>query len=106
MRLTFAYLLLAAAGLVLPWYFNLAFIAQGGSFAPAPFVAAVSANALTTGITWDVYLAAAAASVWMLADARRSGLRGAWLHVALTFAVGLAFAYPLYLARREAYRVR
>lgn len=96
-----AYLLLAAAGLILPWYFNLAFLAEGGSFAPGPFLAAVTANPLTTGITWDVYIAAVAASAWMVRDARRHGLRGGWIHVVLTFAVGLAFAYPLYLARRE-----
>jgi hypothetical protein len=100
MRASILYLLLALAGLVLPWYFNLAFLEGGGSFAPGPFLAAVTANPLTTGITWDVYIAAAAASVWMVLDGRRSGLRGAWLHVLLTFAVGLAFAYPLYLARR------
>lgn len=96
-----AYVLLAAAGFVLPWYFNLAHLAGGGSFAPGPFIAAVTANALTTAITWDVYIAAVAASVWMVRDARRHGVGGAWIHVLLTFAVGLAFAFPLYLARRE-----
>lgn len=101
MRLFVIYCLLSAAGLLVPWYFNLAYLTGGGSLAPGPFVAAVSANALTTGITWDVYIAAVAASLWMVADARRHGLRGAWIHVALTFAVGLAFAFPLYLARRE-----
>ncbi|MBA2676473.1 DUF2834 domain-containing protein [Ramlibacter sp.] len=97
-----AYLLLAAAGLLLPWYFNLAYLGGGGSLAPGAFLAAVSANALTSAITWDVYIAAAVASVWMVRDAPRSGVRRPWLYVVLCFAVGLAFAYPLYLARREA----
>jgi hypothetical protein len=100
MNIRHAYYALAAAGLLLPWYFNAAFLLGGGSFAPAPFLAAVTANPLVTGITWDVYIAAVAASVWMVQDGRRHGVRGAWVHVALTFAVGLAFAYPLYLARR------
>jgi hypothetical protein len=96
------YLLLAIAGLVLPWYFNLAYLGGGGSLAPGPFLAAVSVNALTSAITWDVYIAAAVASIWMVRDGRRHGIRRPWLYVVLCFAVGLSFAYPLYLARREA----
>jgi hypothetical protein len=101
MRLSHAYFMLAAAGLVLPWWFNIAYLASGGSFAPGPFFAAVAANALTAGITWDVYIAAVAASLWMLADSHQRGTRAAWVFVVLCFAVGLAFAYPLYLGRRE-----
>lgn len=101
MQLRIAYAALAVLGLVIPWAYNFDFLAGGGSFAPAPFLAAVTANPLVTGITWDVYIAAVAASLWMVVDARRNGVRGAWVHVVLVFAVGLAFAYPLYLARRE-----
>ncbi|RYF38137.1 MAG: DUF2834 domain-containing protein [Comamonadaceae bacterium] len=92
---------LALLGLAIPWTFNIAFLLEGGSFAPAPFLAAVSANKLTAGITWDVYLAAAAFSVWLLRDAPKAGVRHPWIYVALTFAVGLAFALPLYLALRK-----
>lgn len=98
-----AYYVLAALGLVLPWACHLRFLASGGSFAPGPFLAAVTANPLTTGITIDVYLAAVVASVWMVGDARSRGRR-AWAYVVMCFALGLAFAWPLYLARREAAR--
>lgn len=94
-------LLLAVLGLAIPWFFHLTFLLDGGSFAPGPFFAAVSANALTTGITWDVYLAAVAFCVWLLQDARSTGVRHRWLYVVLTFAAGLAFALPLYLALRN-----
>lgn len=97
-------LALAVVGLVVPWYFNIAFLQGGGSFAPAGFLAAVSANPLTTGITWDVYLSAAAFSCWLLADARQLGMRRPWLYVAAVFGIGLAFALPLYLALRETRR--
>lgn len=92
---------LALLGLAIPWTFNIAFLLQGGSFAPGPFLAAVSANPLTAGITWDVYLAATAFSVWLLGDAPAAGVRRPWIYVVLTFAVGLAFALPLYLALRK-----
>lgn len=93
--------ILAAAGLAIPWYFNIAYLLGGGSFAPQPFMAAVGANALTAGITWDVYLAALAFSVWLVGDAKQAGVRRPWLYVALCFGVGLAFALPLYLAHRR-----
>ena len=96
--------ILAFVGLVVPWYFNVAFLLDGGSFAPAPFLAAVSANKLVAGITWDVYLAAAAFSVWLLQDAPAAGVRRPWIYVALTFGVGLAFTLPLYIAMRKVER--
>jgi hypothetical protein len=92
---------LAVAGLVVPWTFHAAFLLEGGSFAPGPFLAAVTANKLVAGITWDVYLAAAAFCVWLLRDAPASGVRRPWLYVALAFGAGLAFALPLYLAVRQ-----
>lgn len=50
----------AFLGLVIPWSFHIAFLLDGGSFAPVRFLAVVSANKLTAGITGDVYLSAAA----------------------------------------------
>ena len=98
---TLVLFLLAFLGLAIPWYFNIAFLLGGGSFAPGPFLSAVSANKLTSGITWDVYLAAAAFSVWLLGDAPTARVRRPWLYIALAFGVGLGFALPLYLALRE-----
>jgi hypothetical protein len=96
----FILIALAAAGAVIPWTFHISYLLGGGSFAPSPFLAAVSVNPLVAGITWDVYLAAAAFSVWLLHDAPRQGMRHRWLYVLLTFGVGLAVSLPLYLALR------
>jgi hypothetical protein len=93
-------LVIAALGLAIPWFFNIAYLLEGGSFSPEPFLAAVSANPLTAGITWDVYLAAAAFSVWLHGDAPLAGVRRRWMYIALTFGIGLGFALPLYLAMR------
>jgi len=97
---TLVLFVLALLGVVVPWYFNIAFLLDGGSFAPGPFVAAVSANKLVAGITWDVYIAAAAFSVWLLQDAPAAGVRRPWIYVVLTFGIGLAFSLPLYMAIR------
>lgn len=95
------YAALAVLGLVATWYFNLQYFATGGSVAPAPFLAAATANALTTAITIDVYIAAAVFSVWIISERRQASAPHPLPYVILCFALGLAFAFPLYLAVRE-----
>lgn len=89
------WLILAAIGLVLPWVFNARYFAAGGSVLPGPFLEHAFANALTTAITLDVYLAAITFSVAVAAD-RVAGSRR-WWAVPATFLVGLSFALPAYL---------
>jgi len=101
LRLEHLYFGLAALGLVATWYFNLQYFAGGGSVAPGPFFSSALANPLTTAITVDVYWAALVFSVWVLTERRRASSPVAWLYIALCFAVGLAFAFPLYLGRRQ-----
>lgn len=89
---------LALLALLLTWAFNLAYFAGGGSVLPQLFFRDAGANALTTAITLDVYLAALAFSLWVLAERRVR--RPGW-YVAGCFLVGLAVALPLYLANRR-----
>jgi hypothetical protein len=99
-RLVF-YAVAALVGLVATWYFNLQYFAQGGSVAPAAFFSAAGANALTTAITIDVYIAAIVFSAWVITERQRPGAPRPLPYIVLCFAVGLAFAFPLYLAVRE-----
>lgn len=89
---------LALLGLVVPWYFNTRYFLAGGSVLPQVFWRDAFANALTTGITLDVYLAAVAFSVWVAADRRLGAWR--WAYIAACFGVGLACVLPWYLAQR------
>jgi hypothetical protein len=95
------YFLLAAIGLIVPWIFNFQYFAAGGSILPNAFFGAAFANALTTAITLDVYIAAVAFSVWVVVECSRFEIARPWLYVALTFLVGLSFALPFFLAIRE-----
>lgn len=88
-------LMLAIAGFIGPWWFNLAWFAGGGSLAPGVFFRDAAANALTTAITLDVYLAALAFSVGVAADGAAG--RGRWWALPLCFGIGLAVALPGYL---------
>ncbi len=89
---------LVVLGLLVPWYFNLRYFAAGGSVLPQVFFRDAMANALTTAITLDVYLAAVGFSVWVCSERR---VRRPWLYVAACFGVGLSFALPLYVLRRQ-----
>lgn len=89
---------LVTLGLLVPWYFNLHYFADGGSVLPQVFFRDAMPNALTTAITLDVYLAAVAFSAWVLGERR---VRRPWLVVAACFGVGLSFALPLYLLLRR-----
>lgn len=91
-RLLFA---LAVIGLVLPWIYNLQYFAAGGSVMPGPFLREAFANALTTAITLDVYLAALTFSVGVALDTAAGPRR--WWAVPVTFFIGLSFALPAYL---------
>lgn len=88
---------LAALGLVVPWHFNIAYFAAGGSVLPGVFFRDAAANPLTIAITTDVYIAALAFSVWVVAE---RAVRKPWLYVLGCFAIGLAFALPVYLLMR------
>ncbi|UCU99061.1 DUF2834 domain-containing protein [Acidovorax radicis] len=92
------FLLLSFVGLVVPWYFNGVYFLAGGSVMPDVFWRDAFANALTTGITFDVYLAAVAFAVWVAADRSLGAWR--WVCIAACFGIGLAFVMPLYLAYR------
>ncbi len=100
-RLAGVYDGIALLGLVATWPFNLQYLLQGGSLAPAAFFGTAFANVLTTAFTLDLLIAALAFAVFAMTDARRSGVRRPWLYVLLCFGTGLAIALPLYLARRE-----
>jgi membrane associated rhomboid family serine protease len=92
------YLVLALAGLVGTWYFNL-------TFTPGPdgagYVQSWFANPASSSAAVDVIVTALAACVFFVTEGRRIGLRRAWVLVPLTFLVALAATFPLFLALRE-----
>jgi hypothetical protein len=98
------YFILAAVGLLLTWYFNLRVFAEGGSMAPDSFFPSAFANPLTTAITLDIYWSALVFSIWAVSEKSNPLTPRPWFYVGLCFAVGLAFALPLYLGSRHQLR--
>lgn len=88
------YGVLAVAGLVGTWWFNLRF--TGDSYLGAWF-----ANPASSSAAVDVIVAAVVACLFYVREGARLGLRWTLLLVPATFAVALAFTLPLFLAVRE-----
>ena len=62
-------------------------------------------NASTTGLTWDLTIAAIALTVWVIAEcsSRRDWL--GLIAVPATFCIGVSCGLPLYIFLRMGYRV-
>lgn len=103
LALAVVYLALAVAGLVGTWAFNIAFFVDtAAGRADGNYVAGWFANAAAGSAAMDILVMAAAASVLMIVEGARLGwARWAWVFVPLSFAVAVAFAFPLFLGMRE-----
>jgi uncharacterized protein DUF2834 len=92
----------AAAGAVVPWYFNIEWMRRTGSLlTPTTLVAGGFVTPLTSSLTTDFFIGTTPVLIWMVVEGRRLGMRNVWAYVAATFVVAFAFACPLFLMMRE-----
>ncbi|MFG0219286.1 DUF2834 domain-containing protein, partial [Streptococcus suis] len=61
----------------------------------------VTSGPAVSSITVDLLVVAVAGSIFLLVEARRLGMRHAWLYVVLSGLTAFAFTFPLFLAMRE-----
>lgn len=92
------YLAVAAIGLVGTAWFNIQSVVNpsGGSFFAAWF-----ANPSVSSLSWDLLATASAASIFIILEGRRLGIRWYWAYVVLSFVTAVGFTFPLFLAVRE-----
>lgn len=92
------YLAVAAVGLVGTAWFNVRSVLEpsGESFLGAWF-----ANPSVTSLSIDLLATASAASILIILEGRRLGMRLPWLYVLVSFVTAVGFAFPLFLAMRE-----
>jgi hypothetical protein len=96
------YLMLALAGIVMTWYYNLQFMQESaGNFDLAAFIAASAPNAAAKSLSWDLTIACIAGLLWIFFESRRLGLRFFWIYIILAFGIAYAFAFPLFLFVRQ-----
>jgi len=90
------YLLLAIAGLVGTWYYNILAIQQGRNF----FEDWSSTPAVLSATT-DLFVVATAASIFIFFESKRLKIKYGWLFIFGSFVTAIAFTFPLFLAFRE-----
>ena len=92
-----AFLVLAVVGLVGTWTFNALAIVQMRDFIGD----LVSSGPAVSSITVDLLVVAVAGSIFIIVEARRLGMRFAWLYIVLSGVTAFAFTFPLFLAMRQ-----
>lgn len=92
------YLSIAAIGLAGTAWFNIQSVINPGA---DTFLAAWFANPSVSSLSWDLLATASAASVFIILEGRRLGIRWYSAYVLFSFVTAVAFTFPLFLAMRE-----
>ena len=100
--LALVYLLLAVAGLIGTWTFNVIAVVQMADFIGD----LVTSGPAVSSITIDLLVAAVAGSVFIIVEARRLRMRFGWLYVVGAGLTAFAFTFPLFLAMRQRHLTR
>ena len=100
--LAFVYLVLAVAGLIGTWWFNVFAIVQMADYIGD----LVNSGPAVSSITVDLLIAATAGSVFIIVEARRLRIRFGWLYVVGAGLTAFAFTFPLFLAMRQRHLTR
>ncbi|MEM6618876.1 MAG: DUF2834 domain-containing protein [Pseudomonadota bacterium] len=99
--LRIAYLILTVAGIILPMRYFIPWL-QENNWDLMAMVDAWHVNAASSGLVWDLTVAAAALVVWMLAEVIQR--RDYWVLavcIPATFCIGVSCGLPLFLFLRS-----
>ena len=98
--LRLAYLVLAVAGAILPMRYFIAWFQENG-FSLSAMITAWQVNDASTGLMWDLTIAAIALTIFIIAETMVR--RDYWMLMAIpaTYCVGVSFGLPLYLFLRS-----
>lgn len=94
-----AFAALAVWGAVHPMYYFLAWFGENG-FDLGGMVEAWHANAASSGLVWDLTIAAVALTVWVLVEVLRHRHWAGLIAIPATFCIGVSCGLPLYLFLR------
>ncbi len=95
------YGLMALLALIGTWGNNLQYLHLGLVGANLRFWQETLSNPASRSITVDVVFLFLAVSVWMCLEARRIGMKGAWLYVLLGALIAISVTYPVFMLNRE-----
>jgi hypothetical protein len=95
-----AYAAIAIGALIATWSQNLAYIDRGAQMVTA-FWEDTKVNPATRSITVDIALFALAASILMVTEARKHGVKFVWVYIIGGFLIAISVTFPLFLVARE-----
>lgn len=99
--LRLVYLALAVWGAIHPMYYFVQWFQENG-WDIMGMVNAWHVNAATSGLVWDLTIAAVALTVWIIAEVATRRNWGALIAIPATFCIGVSCGLPLYLFLRSA----
>jgi hypothetical protein len=94
------YALIALLALPATWMNNIAFMQQPNN-AFMDFINAAYVNAAAASLSNDLLFVATAASMFMVIEGRRVGVRYVWLYIILSALVAISVTFPLFLLARH-----
>lgn len=95
------YLALAIWGAIHPMYYFIQWFQENGWDIMA-MVDAWHVNAASSGLVWDLTIAAIALTVWIIVEVATRRNWGALIAIPATFCIGVSCGLPLYLFLRSA----
>jgi hypothetical protein len=99
-KLRLLWLALALWGAIHPMYWFVTYMMETGT-GLSGLIDAWYVNASTTGLTWDLTIAAIALTAWVIAETARSRDWLRLLAIPATFCIGVSCGLPLYLYLRD-----
>ena len=96
-----AYGAIGLLALVSTWSNNIQYVGLGFLGANVHFWEETFANPASRSITVDLLFLTAAASVWMVLEARRLAMRAVWLYVLFGVVIASSVTFPVFLINRE-----
>lgn len=99
--LRMSYLALAVWGTVHPMYYFITWFAANGVDLQR-MIDAWHSNAASSGLVWDLTIAAIALTIWIIAEVSVRRNWRALIAIPATFAIGVSCGLPLYLFLRSA----
>ena len=101
-NIAYFYLFLSIVGGSLTFYFVcLGMQEQNGHFDVNQFVQSTWTSYYAKSLTFDFWTGATAGTIFMLVEGSRLQMKKVWLFILLTFLIGYAFAFPLFLFFRH-----
>lgn len=94
--LFWVYLVLSIVGLITAWVFNGLAVMNNQDYMAAWFGTAVD-----WVLSADLTIVAIAVVIFMITEAKRTGMKRVWVYILLSGFTAMAFTFPLFMAMRE-----